>query len=98
MKTIPIEKTTIDLSTGENSTETVRAHLMPVRQGACQTCGQYPAHPVDQPHNADSLYYQYAFYGDHGRWPTWADAVAHCPEAIRAQWEQALRKHGVWPA
>ncbi len=97
MKTIPVETTTIDTQTGEASIETTRAHLMPPHPDACQTCGMLPAHPPDQPHNAQSLYYQYAFYGEHGRWPTWKDAIAHCSDEVRAAWEEALRERGVWP-
>ncbi len=97
MKTIPIEKTTVDLTTGKNVTEPARAGLMPPAADACQVCGHRPAHPTDQPHNAKSLYYQYAFYGEQGRWPTWVDAIAHCPGDIRAKWEAALREQGAWP-
>lgn len=97
MKTIPIQKTTTDLATGVSTRQNSAALLMPCPPEACQTCGQNPAHPADQPHNADSLYYQYAFFGEHHRWPTWVDAVAHCPEPVRTAWEKALRTAGVWP-
>jgi hypothetical protein len=55
-----------------------------------------PAHPPKDPHDANSLYYQYAFFGEHGRWPTWKDALAHCPDKVRAVWERELRALGVW--
>jgi hypothetical protein len=71
--------------------------LLPPDPGACQVCGRYPAHPPDDPHNAQSLYYQYAFYAEHSRWPTWRDAIAHCPQPIKDAWERELRKKGVWP-
>src|SRR6266700_3893878 len=96
MKTVPIEKTTVDLKSGETVTKAVGATLMPPASDACQICGQWPAHPEGEPHNAQSLYYQYAFYGERGRWPTWADAIAHCSPEVRSQWEQALREHGMW--
>ena len=31
-----------------------------------------------------------------GRWPTWADAVAHCAPEMRAAWEKTLRELGQW--
>jgi hypothetical protein len=73
------------------------ATLLPPRLDACQVCGRYPAHPPDDPHDAQSLYYQYAFYAEHGCWPTWKDAVAHCPKPIAEAWELELRESGVWP-
>lgn len=61
--------------------------------GTCPECAA--KHGPDQPHNRDSLAYQYKFYDEHGRWPTWEDAMAHCPEWIRAAWIEALREKGV---
>ena len=52
-------------------------------------------HSPEQPHNRDSLAYQYKFYDEHGRWPTWTDAMAHCPEEVKKVWMQALREQGV---
>jgi hypothetical protein len=48
-----------------------------------------------QPHNQQSLAYQYDFYGKNGRWPTWADAMAHCDESVKAQWTAALKERGI---
>ena len=96
MKTIPVEKTTVDLNTGEETTETVNFQLIPPHADACPVCAHRPAHREDEPHNLQSLYYQYAFYGEHGRWPTWADAMAHCSEDIRRTWETLLRERGAW--
>jgi mannose/cellobiose epimerase-like protein (N-acyl-D-glucosamine 2-epimerase family) len=48
------------------------------------------------PHNQQSLYYQYAFFGEHGRWPTWKDAVAHCAPEVAAARERELRKRSAW--
>lgn len=98
MKTIPIKMTTVDLTSGRSVTKPANWFLMPPHPDACQVCARNPAHPPGQPHNADSLYYKYAFYGEHGRWPTWADAIAHCSDETRALWEDALRCAGVWPA
>jgi hypothetical protein len=60
----------------------------------CQTCGT--KHEPEQAHNAQSMYYQYAFYADHERFPTWKDAVAHCTPEIQAHWERELRARGAW--
>src|SRR4051812_8930831 len=96
MRTVPVKTTTVDLATGAETTRDGRAHLMPPHKDACQICGHNPAHDPDEPHNAQSLYYQYSFYGEHGRWPTWADAIAHCPEPLKVAWEAELRQRGAW--
>ena len=67
--------------------------LMPPAPDVCQTCAV--DHEPSDPHNQQSLFYQYAFYRDEGRWPTWTDAMAHCDEATRAAWTGALRERGV---
>lgn len=54
--------------------------LLPPPPGTCPICAV--KHDPTWPHNAQSLYYQYRFYGIRGRWPTWADAAAtsaDCP-------------------
>lgn len=61
--------------------------------GTCPMCAV--AHDPAQPHNRDSLAYQYKFYDEHGRWPTWADAMAHCTSEIKAYWREALEQRGV---
>lgn len=68
--------------------------LLPPRPDVCQECAV--DHSADQPHNAQSLFYQYRFYGDRGRWPTWRDVVAHCAPEVREAWEEALREEGAW--
>lgn len=69
--------------------------MMPVdtRDGQCSQCAV--KHEPDQPHNQQSLAYQYSFYAEHGRWPTWTDAMAHCDHHVVQQWTIALRGHGV---
>ncbi len=69
--------------------------LMPVdtSDGRCSQCAVL--HEPDQPHNQQSLAYQYAFYAEHDRWPTWADAMAHCDQETRELWTAALRERGV---
>jgi len=68
--------------------------LLPPPPGTCPTCAV--KHGPTEAHNAQSLYYQYRFYGTHGRWPTWADAIAHCASAAREIWERELRARGAW--
>lgn len=61
--------------------------------GTCPICAV--KHDPEQPHNRDSLAYQYKFYDEHGRWPTWTDAMAHCSEEIKAFWVEQLTARGV---
>lgn len=68
--------------------------LLPPAKGSCPICAV--KHASSDPHNAQSLYYQYRFYGVRGRWPTWADAVAHCEPSLAAIWKEALQEKGAW--
>lgn len=68
--------------------------LLPPRPGVCPICAV--DHPPELPHNAQSMYYQYRFYGVRGRWPTWADAVAHCSAVMQQQWRSELESRGAW--
>lgn len=67
--------------------------LMACASDVCQECAV--KHDPEMPHNQQSLYYQYKFYAKHGRWPTWADAMAHCSEGVREYWKLALRERGI---
>ena len=67
--------------------------LLPARPGTCPECAV--DHDPKQPHNQQSLYYQYHFYAEHQRWPTWDDAMAHCDDQIKTLWISELRKAGV---
>ena len=67
--------------------------LLPAKPGTCAECAVN--HSANFPHNRDSLYYQYRFYDQHGRWPTWADAMTHCDETMKAFWHSELAKRGV---
>lgn len=75
------------------------SHLSPwklagrVPPGTCEQCAT--AHDPEQPHNAQSLAYQYKFYDQHGRWPDWRDAMAHCPPGVKTLWRQSLIDAGV---
>lgn len=61
--------------------------------GACPECAS--VHDPGQPHNRDSLTYQYKFYDQYGRYPTWADAMAHCTKEVKELWVQALGEKGI---
>jgi hypothetical protein len=66
--------------------------LLPPKPGVCQECAV--DHLEGDPHNKDSLYYQYYFYGKTGRWPTWNDAMEHCDEETKKGWSEELIKKG----
>lgn len=68
--------------------------LLPPKEGTCPVCAW--DHPDHQPHNIESMYYQYRFYGVRGRWPTWADAMAHCSEEVKEVWRMVLERDGMW--
>lgn len=71
-------------------------HLAPFRligrtpEGTCPDCAV--AHPESDPHDRDSLTYQYRFYAKHGRWPTWDDAMAQCTPEHKEVWMALLRE------
>lgn len=67
--------------------------LLKTPPGTCPECAV--KHGPNEPHNQQSLAYQYDFYGKHGRWPTWLDAMAHCTEDVQAKWKEALEARGV---
>lgn len=67
--------------------------LLPPKPDVCQCCAV--DHPPDMPHNQQSLYWQYWFYGTNGRWPTWNDAMAHCTPEMQDKWRITLKEHGV---
>lgn len=67
--------------------------LLPAPPGVCSQCGV--DHEPDQPHNQQKLLYQYWFYAEHSRWPTWEDAMAHCSDEVYEMWREGLAGHGV---
>ncbi|MBS3885585.1 MAG: hypothetical protein KGZ56_00850 [Dethiobacter sp.] len=67
--------------------------LFSAKPGTCQECAV--DHNPELPHNRQSLFYQYKFYNEHGRWPTWEDAMAHCSEEMKEFWRSELTKKGV---
>lgn len=64
--------------------------LLPPAPDKCQTCAA--EHAPEEPHDCGSLYYQYVFFAQHGRWPTWADAMAHCAPDVQALWRKELAR------
>jgi len=54
----------------------------------CPVCGH--KHEPHFPHNASSIYYQMRFRELRGRWPTWADAAAHCLPGMIEFWKSQL--------
>lgn len=68
-------------------------NMFPAAPETCPECAV--KHEPDEPHNRSSLFYQYHFYNEHGRWPTWEDAMAHCSEETKALWKTELEKRGV---
>lgn len=96
MLALPIKQTTVDMRTGKVTAETtIQAGLMlpAVKPGECDVC--HKPHPAEAPHNVMSLPYQYRFYAEHGRWPDWRDAMAHCSPEVIQQWRGALSEMGV---
>lgn len=67
--------------------------LLPPRAEVCQECAE--DHDPQLPHNQQSLYYQMKFHMEHGRRATWADAMAHCSDEMKAIWTEELKKLGV---
>lgn len=68
--------------------------MPPDDESVCPICAR--DHEPDQPHDAQSLYYMYRFYSSRGRWPTWADAIAHCSAEVQEHWKSTLQDHGFW--
>jgi hypothetical protein len=67
--------------------------MLPAKEGTCGECAT--EHLEHEPHNQQSMFYQYHFYNNHGRWPTWADAMEHCERGIKDHWIKELKKHGI---
>jgi hypothetical protein len=59
-----------------------------VPEGTCPMCAT--KHKPEMPHNQQSLAYQYKFYDENGRWPTWEDAMAHCTDEMKGFWRKEL--------
>lgn len=59
----------------------------------CQDCGV--RHNPRQPHNLNSVVYCTRFSREHGRNPTWYDAMAHCSEKVKEHWMEQLQERGI---
>lgn len=70
--------------------------LLPPAPEKCQCCAI--VHAPEQPHDATSLFYAFWFHEQHGRSPTWNDAIAHCDAQTQAFWVKYLTKIGIDPA
>jgi hypothetical protein len=68
-------------------------HRGKLKEGQCPECAT--VHDPALPHNQQSLFWQYSFREQHGRWPTWEDAMSHCTPEMKLQWTRALAEHGV---
>lgn len=66
--------------------------LLPPKPGVCPECAIN--HPPGDPHNRQSLYYQYSFYAKQGHWPSWKDAMAHCDDGTKKKWSEELINQG----
>ena len=86
-----------DMESGELiERKTTQFHIMPAPAGTCPECAV--DHSPEVPHNQQSLHYQYTFYAQHGRWPTWADAIAHCSPETQSAWKRELIARNAWSA
>ena len=87
---------TVNMETGELLKEEMTDwYVVPcgTEDGRCQECAVF--HTPDQPHNPQSIYYQYVFLSKHGRFPTWMDAMEHCSTETKALWQAALKEKGI---
>lgn len=67
--------------------------LLPPAPDVCQKCAV--KHDPAMPHNQQSVYWQYWFYSQYGRWPTWADAMKDCSDEMKQKWTAALAEKGI---
>lgn len=91
---IPSTVTIVDMKTGEETHQPMSWKVVPPPADCCQICGR--KHPPNEPHDVQQIYYQVLFESMVGRGPTWADAVAHCSEAMKASWKEALLEKNAW--
>jgi hypothetical protein len=94
VKQIPATVTHVDLKTGKETHEQGSWQVLPPSPDKCQVCAV--KHEPEQPHNAQSLYYQMTFSGMVGRSPTWADALAHCSDDVKRHWKTELLLLDAW--
>ena len=83
---------TVDMKTGKETPSNGTMMMLPAKEGTCEWCATI--HDESQPHNAQSLFYQYRFYNEHNRWPTWTDAMAHGSTSNQNYWKIELERLG----
>jgi hypothetical protein len=54
----------------------------------CRECAWH--HKPQEPHNAESIIFQLNFIDEHGRVPSWNDALAHCDDKTKRTWIAAI--------
>ena len=69
--------------------EKVTPIVLPPSPELCQVCGFN--HSEELPHNPESIYYQITFNMEHGRLPTWDDAMLHCTDELKIKWAEMLK-------
>lgn len=69
--------------------------LLPPHPSKCQECAV--DHKPNEPHNPQSMYYQFKFNMQHGRKATWMDAMAHCSDEIKKIVLEILAEKGIDP-
>lgn len=67
--------------------------ILPPSPGHCPVCAG--KHSPEMPHNPQSLYWGVVFQDEHGRAPTWKDALAHCTPEIQKAWIEALKEFNI---
>lgn len=64
--------------------------LLPPRPDVCQICAR--DHEPHYPHDQTSIYYHTKFHMEHGRAPTWDDAMAHCTDEMKKTWRESMER------
>ena len=72
-----------------------KLQLMPPAPHLCQVCGS--DHGAGEAHDPTSVYYQYAFYENNGRYPSWRDSIAHLDAEHQQHWLDELAEQGLDP-
>lgn len=94
MKTLTIPTDIRDVESGEIiKRETAKFFIAPAPEGTCPECAV--THEPGQPHNAESIHYQYHFFAENNRWPNWNDAMAHCSQETKDRWIKELARLGI---
>jgi len=67
--------------------------MLPPSPDKCPQCAV--EHKPEEPHWRTSMFYDIWFHQQHGRYPTWADAMAHCTPEVQAAWRIELERRGI---